>query len=240
MFALNVLIIFGYFIIAGGLVSVLLKSVLKVNREVVRKYQHIMYASSVIFYVTLFDNATQAIITAFIFLVLGFGALFIFERTPYYKRMIVDRKKKGGEVKQSVFYAQSMLIILFIIFWRWIDAKEIIVVAVATWGIGDALAAVIGKKFGKNKIDIEGVDPKKTFEGSFALFIGVSVTVGFLVFFYIGHLWWISIIFALIIGLASTIVEAFSHNGLDTLTMPLSAAMIAYLLFVLFTSIGVI
>ena len=91
------------------------------------------------------------------------------------------------------------------------------------WGIGDAAAALIGKQFGKHKINAPGLDGKKSYEGTLAMFFVSFISV-FSILLYRGGLEIIfCIVISVIVGVVSAIVELYSKDGNDTVFCPLSA-----------------
>ncbi len=241
-FLINLLIITSYFAIVLGLLSVLLKVVFKVPKEIVRKVQHIGYALSIFLFLYLFDVWYHALIINAIFIVFISTGLWLFEKTRYYKIYFVDRETLGGELKYSLIQAQLMFALL-IFFFSWLlpRAQEyIIVIAVMCWGVGDALAALIGRRFGRLKINMFGADHKKTWEGSSAMAVSVFLVMILLLLFYAGIVWWVALIASLVIAPLSMLIEAYAHKGTDTLILPLSIAFLLYGILMIFYGIGVL
>lgn len=97
------------------------------------------------------------------------------------------------------------------------------------WGIGDAFAALVGKKFGKHKIY-----KNKTLEGSLAMASSAFLTV--LTVLLINNLfaWYLSLLTAFIAAIVVATIELFTPNGLDTVTCPLGAMVVIILLLTAF------
>jgi len=221
-----------YFAVFGLFGSFLLKKGLKHHLERFRKIQHLIYASSVWIYLYRFDNAFTAILGAFLFLVVAYVGLLFFEKTRYYHLVFHDRNGVG-EVKQSIVLAQLMFMVQFILFWAVFDVKVLILVGIYAWGLGDAVAALMGKRFGKQSLHFGVADSNKTFVGSGSLWVVVSVFVyGFLVVLYDAH-GFILLCLSLLIGCVASIVEAISKDGVDTFTLPLSVALMTYISLIL-------
>ena len=143
-------------------------------------------------------------------------------------------------MKYSLLMALSMFALL-IFFFGWLlphSSDELVATAVMSWGVGDALAALIGKRFGKRKLVSKGVDRKKTWVGSNAMSISVSIVAFLMVMFHIGALWWVALVIALIIGPVSALIEAYMHKGLDTIVLPLGIATTIYVILLVFTLTG--
>ncbi|MBR7156370.1 MAG: phosphatidate cytidylyltransferase, partial [Lentisphaeria bacterium] len=86
--------------------------------------------------------------------------------------------------------------------------------------IGDAFAALIGKRFGKHRIRLKFADCRKSVEGTAAMFVFSALSVFIILLFRggpdISACAFISVVTAAICAL----VELFSKNGFDTVTCP--------------------
>ena len=91
---------------------------------------------------------------------------------------------------------------------------------------GDALAALVGKRFGKHKIKWKLADGKKSVEGSLAMFLCSFISV-FIVLLFRGGLG-MSMCFsiALLAAVVCTIAELCAKDGLDTVICPISAMIV--------------
>ena len=87
------------------------------------------------------------------------------------------------------------------------------------------LHALVGKAFGRRRIVHPWVDGKKTIEGSLAMFVVAGMAIFFTLLIYAGQPLHISFAVAILVAPVCSTVELFSHRGLDTLTVPLSAAL---------------
>ncbi len=129
----------------------------------------------------------------------------------------VGRKSFG-----TFFYAVSIAVLVG---WFWgIGRPEfgVLGILVMTWG--DGLAGVIGKRFGKHPYVLW--DMKKSWEGTITMAI-VSTIVCLLVL-RTSIEFPRSMVIALVVGICSAFLEAFSKFGIDNLTVPIAAAAIAY------------
>ncbi len=230
-----------YFAVVLLGLSVFLKLVVRAPKEIVRKTQHLGYAFSIFLFLYLFDSWWVSVLVLIGFMAVIFVAVWGFEHTPYYRRLLVDRKRKGGEIKYSAILALLSFAILITFFGHVLpySSNAIVVISVMCWGVGDALAALIGKRFGNKKLSWPGTDNKKTWTGSVAMDIGVFIVAFLMLWFYGGYLWWVAIVIAAMVSSVATFAEAFAKNGWDTLVLPLSAAITLYLMTWLFIGIGV-
>ncbi len=99
-------------------------------------------------------------------------------------------------------------------------------------GWGDAIGEPVGAMWGSHPYKVPslaGVPAHRTMEGSIA--VAVVGMLGAMVTLALAHLPLVFVVSAaMIIGLASTGIEAISTHGLDNLTVQVGAAGIAYLL----------
>ncbi len=130
----------------------------------------------------------------------------------------------------TFFYAASIAA-LFALFWRpGLHAYAAIGVLVMTWG--DALAALIGRRWGRHTYVVAGIT--KSWEGSAAMWLVSSIAIALVFstssFWMVGQpLGWKSVAFgAIAIGALSTILEMLSWRGLDNITVPLASAGLSY------------
>lgn len=217
-----------YFAVFGLFGSFLLKKRLKHHLERFRKIQHLLYASSVLIYLYIFNDAFSAILGAFLFLGVAYVGLLCLEKTRYYHLVFHDRFGVG-EVKQSIVLAQVMFMMQFIVFWAVFDVKVLILIGIYAWGLGDAIAALMGKRFGKQGLNFGAADSKKTVLGSVALWVVVSVWVFISLFVLYDVHGFILLGFSILIGCVASFVEAISKHGVDTFTLPISVTLMTYI-----------
>ena len=102
------------------------------------------------------------------------------------------------------------------------------------WGIGDAFAALIGKRFGKHKITWKYADPHKSIEGSAAMFLTSAVAVAGVLLAH-NHLPALAYVIVPIAGAGiSTLVEMITKDGRDTIYCPVAAMLVMIPLMALF------
>ena len=79
---------------------------------------------------------------------------------------------------------------------------------------GDAFAALIGKKFGKHKLHLPFADPRKSVEGTLAMFVTSAISVGIVLFFRGGMSLGACILIALLSAAMSAYVELCTKKRL--------------------------
>ena len=109
------------------------------------------------------------------------------------------------------------------------EKKYIIITSVLGWGIGDALAALVGKRANTTQISNKLVRSTKTIEGSAAMFIASTVVIFLVIYFMGNNTLWYSIIVSLIAGVVATLTEMWTREGWDTLSVPIVVMSITLL-----------
>lgn len=125
----------------------------------------------------------------------------------------------------TFFYSVSIGILIA---WFWnIQQPQYAVLGVLVMAWGDGLAALFGKRFGKNKYEVFG--GQKSWEGSATMAV-VTFTVSFLVLLSTNGNFWQAALVSLMVAVVTTALETFSLFGVDNLTVPLGSATLAYIL----------
>ncbi len=225
-----------------GLVAfpMMLKAWSKLPNEVIRKVQHVGYSLSIYILLQLFSAWYTALAAAFLLVLLAYPVLLLMEKTPFYKRLFVDRTERGGELRKQLICVQLSFAILIFLFWGLLGSnwRYLVAVAVMAWGFGDAAAALVGKFFGEKGIVHRWVEGIKTREGTAAMIVTAFLAIFLTLFFYGGLSWPICIVIALVAAPICGAVELFSLRGSDTLTVPLAAAAAIFPLVYLFSYLG--
>ncbi len=151
----------------------------------------------------------------------------------------------GEEAEEKVGYLQgpfhyclsiTILITFFAIFAP--NQMYFPVAGILLMIISDTLASVIGKKYGKRKINLPWVKTTRSLEGSLAFFISGFILC-FIAFTFLGvtnpinqiHLTLeIALLYSLITSALATIVELISPSTWDDLTIPIATVIIVFLL----------
>ena len=227
-----------YFIVAG-VPPILLKAFLNTPFEVTRKMFHLVITLSIFPLLKLFSAWYVAVLAVIGFALILYPILKLVEHSSFYKRIAVERQ--GGEFRNSLIIVQLSIALLIFVFWGLlgIEWQYIVVVAVLAWGFGDAAAALVGKSFGRRRIQHSRIAGTKTYEGTLAMFIVTGLTSFFTLLVYAGQSWQVSLGVAAIVAPVSATVELFSNRGMDTLTVPISAGLTTLFLLTLFTFLGV-
>lgn len=228
----------GYYIIVVFSFLVI-KALFQPPRELFRKMLHIMCAMSIFILLHKFSVWYLAILNLALFSLALYPILSYLGRFPRVMEVLVQRK--SGEIRSSMVLIFVAMSILIAIFWGGLGEqwKPIIAISIMGWGFGDSMAALIGKAYGKNIIRSRFADGKKTVEGTTTMFFAAFTAMFITLLIYASFPWYLCLLAALIVAPICAIVELVSHHGLDTITVPLSAAVPLYFITVLFSSMGV-
>ncbi len=196
--------------------------------ELLRKTLHIICMILILLVVNMFATWYDAVFAVIIFVLIGYPILVLLERFPKYSNFFAERRK--GEVKRSLLLVSLMVVILISVFWGWLGTtwKYTIIIAVMAWGFGDAAAALVGKAYGDHYIDHNLVEGKKTIEGTLAMFAVSWLVIFVIIMIYTEVPWYLCFIIALLVAPVCAIVELFSRRGMDTITVPISAAILIF------------
>ena len=129
-------------------------------------------------------------------------------------------ERKQGEFKSSMVLALLTVVVSVSICWGIFGDKLLTLACVYAWGVGDAFAALIGKRFGKHRIRLPFADPRKSWEGSAAMFLSALISVLTVLLIRGGLSFGSCLLTALVAAAATTYTELCTKGGLDTVTCP--------------------
>ncbi len=219
----------GYYL-AFAIPIALLSSLLpEAKREPTRKAYHVLASLSIIIIISFFSTWYSAVLS--ILLILGVAVLLVtilekFKAPPVIK---VKRYSDKSEIPSQIGFIAIVIFVLLALFWGIMgeEYRFLAAIGVVAWGFGDATSALVGKSIGRYKLEQKVFDGKKTREGTTAGALAAATGV-FVTLFFLGPLPIPGqIILAIVAGITSSIVEASSRKGIDTLTVPLSVSLIA-------------
>ena len=229
---INGLCIFLIYLIPACIIMFIIRKFTKIPDELFRKILHFILLGAYIPLLFGFNTWWKCIILVGSLIIVLLPILKLAGKIPGFSSFVNERKK--GEFTSSMVLALLVMLLTISFGWGIFNDKFLVLASVYAWGVGDAFAALIGKRFGKHKIKWEFVDNKKSYEGSIAMIITSTISV-FIVLLVRGG---VNPIYALLIALvastASTFVELCSKNGIDTITCPsVAMAIIVPLLMIL-------
>ncbi|OUL24119.1 phosphatidate cytidylyltransferase [Nostoc sp. T09] len=166
-------------------------------------------------------------------------ASFIAVNYLLYRYRVVSAMDTDDSSPGTVYFAISVTL-LFGLLWRPsgpIDSVPIAVAGVMAMTWGDALAALIGRRFGKHKYQVG--NSVRSWEGSVAMFLS-STTAIFLVLLLlpgsslsplaVSYGVDRAILAAVVSGALATLAEGVSPHGTDNLSVPLMTAGVVWVL----------
>ena len=207
-----------------ALLAFILRFSIRVPNEIFRKILHFILLGSMPVFVFVLDNWRLSTLTAVTFAVVVYPVLMGFERIRSYSSVVTERKK--GELKSSLLLVFGMFAVVISICWGWLNDPWLVLTSVYAWGMGDAFAAIIGKRFGKHKFSLKYVDHQKSVEGTAAMFFVSLLSVAVLLLCRGGLPAVGYIVIPVITAAVSAAAELYSKNGMDTVICPLAAMLV--------------
>lgn len=186
-----------------------------ISSETMRKIIHIGVSNWWFIEVSYFTTLAYALVGPIFFIIAN--SLFTFRDWGKYIGMD-DRKRNYG-----LIYFPVSLLLLVIAQYQGLLSVLSCSVGVLVMGYGDGLAALIGKKWGKRKLNIPSGG--KTYLGTMVMFV-VSFLITFLALLSTTLTIGTVVGVALLVALVSAVVEAITPLGLDNITVPLLAAFL--------------
>lgn len=220
-----------YFIVAAS-VAFAARWLIRIPDEVFRKTLHFILLFSYIPFVFSFDTWWYSVLLIFALEIIIYPILALAERLPMFSSFVTERKH--GEFKQSFLLAFTMLAACNTVCWGILGDNYLGLACMYAWGVGDAFAALIGKRFGKHKITWKYADNRKSVEGSAAMFVTSAIAAACVLLAH-NHLTPLAYIVIPTAGAAaSTLVELVTKDGRDTIYCPTAAMLVMIPLMALF------
>lgn len=217
------------YLYAAGLLAIgeLLYRRLKVNSDITRKVVHIG-AGMWVFGVLYFFHTWQMGVIPFATFI---GLNYFFYRVKLFRSIDSNTASPG-----TVYFAFAITVIS-VVFWRPqgpIDHAPAVVAGIMAMTWGDALAALVGKKFGRHHYTING--STRSYEGSAVMFAVSLLVIGLSLSLLPGSSLtpyadlpssYAVIVASIAAATTATIVEALSPHGTDNLTVPICVTLVA-------------
>lgn len=184
-----------------------------VKNELTRKIIHIGISNWYFIAMIYFDNYLVAIIPPLSFIFLNY--------LSYRYKLIEGIERQNKKDLGTIYYPISLFLLVLFSFGV-INKPYIGLIGTLILGYGDGIASIIGEKFGKTKIY-----KNKSYIGSLTMFI-ISFFTTFILLTLFNPI--NKFFYSLIIAFSATIIEIFSSQGTDNLTVPLTSSLLYYLL----------
>lgn len=223
---LKVLGIYVGYIVVLAAILIIVRFTTKVKDHIFRKLLHFVAFTSIIPLVFSTDIWWIAVAVEVLFLILVIAGLHFFENFSFYKGLFVEKAKH--EVLFSFISLFVLMTVLIVIFWGIFGREHLFIAigAIMAWGPGDAVAAIVGKEYGKHKLQGKYIEGTKSVEGSigmaitsFVCLLPVLLTMSVLP-------WYVAVIVSLIIAPIASLTELFTKGGWDTVTVPAVSALL--------------
>lgn len=212
-----------YFVLcASG--ALLLRRLARPPRELFRKMLHLIALFSVLIWVYAFHTWWIAALASLLFAALIYPVLALAERIKGYSKLLTERSK--GEIKNSLILVFGMFAVVIAVCWGWRGDKHLVLACVFAWGLGDAAAALAGKRFGRIFLEGRLIEGRKSLEGTLAMFAVSFVSVLVVLLFRGGMPGYGYIATAVFTAAACALVELYTLNGYDTVSCPFAAAAV--------------
>lgn len=223
-----------YFAIAAG-TALTCRLLIRIPDELFRKILHCILLGSLPVFLFAFEKWYLAAITSVGFAVIVYPLLAYLDHFPFFSKLTTERSH--GELQHSLLLVFSMFAFVMGICWGWLEDRYLALASVYAWGLGDAAAALVGKPYGKHKINWKYTDGKKSYEGSSAMLLTSFITVTVILLLRSGLPAAGYIVIPVVVALASTLAELYSKNGNDTVICPICAMVVLLPLVYLFGGI---
>ncbi len=218
-----------YFVVAVTVILPL-RFMVHINDEIFRKLLHFILLGSLLVWTISFSTWWIEVASVIGFVIVVYPILIFFERFKKYSETVTERKK--GELKNSLIVVFLMFSVVIAVAEGVFGDKYLTLASIFAWGIGDALAALIGKRFGRHKLTGRFLSGMKSLEGTLAMFAASFVSVMTLLVIRGGlHIAAVMLI-SLVTAAVSSVCELYTKDGMDTITCPLTS--MAVMLIALF------
>ena len=212
------------YIIPAAAVMLIARKLVRIPDELFRKILHFILLGAYIPFLFAFETWWHAAGLVASLIIILYPVLALAGHIPTFSSFVNERRK--GEFKHSMVLALLVMLLSIAIGWGCIGDRLLVLASVYAWGVGDAFAALIGKRFGKHKIRWNYADRHKSVEGSLAMFItsALSVFTVLLIRGGVAPIWCVFV--SIVAAAACTVVELCTNNGFDTVSCPTTAMVI--------------
>ncbi len=216
-------VVLTYIILAAG-IMLTARKLLTIPDELFRKILHFILLGAYIPFLFAFETWWIAASLAFILILVIYPALMLAEHIPGFSAFVNERKH--GEYKYSMVLALGTMVTSICVCWGLFHDRWLVLACVYAWGVGDAFAALVGKRFGRHKLRIPFADPCKSVEGTAAMFVASAISVFTVLMLRGGMGVGGCAVTAAAAAAVSAFVELCTRGGYDTFTCPAAAMLV--------------
>ena len=213
--------VFALYVIPAAVIMLLCRMFLKIPDELFRKILHFILLGAYFPFLFAFNTWWISVALAAALIVVLYPLLALAGKIPLFSSFVNERKK--GEFKSSMVLALLTMVMSISVCWGIFGDKLLTLACVYAWGVGDAFAALIGKQFGRHKVKLPFADPRKSWEGSGAMFLASVISVLTVLLVRGGLGLGSCLLTALLAAAVTTYVELVTKDGMDTVTCPAAA-----------------
>ena len=227
-------VLVGY-LVALAVIVLCIRKWTNIPDELFRKVLHFVLLGAYVPFLFAFETWWISACFAASLIVVIYPLLMLAGLIPSFSSFVNERKK--GEFKSSMVLALSVVVFTISVGWGLFQDRYLVLASVYAWGVGDAFAALVGKRFGKHKLKLKFVDYHKSVEGSLAMFVSSLISVLLVLQIRGGIDVVVSLVVAVMASLTATLIELSTKNGLDTVTCPFGAMVVIVALLKVFGSL---
>ena len=228
-------ILIVYYLSAIALAALLRRFVIR-HTELFRKTLHTIMLFSLLILIYSFDTWWLAALASMSFIVLAFPVLALLARVRGSSEFMAERRQ--FELRSSLILAYVMFAVMITICWGFLGERLLALACIYAWGFGDAAAALVGKRWGRHGLEGRLIEGRKSVEGTLAMFVVSFISVITILLIRGGLPWHGYLLISLLTALATTFVELYTKNGIDTITCPFAAGAVMLPLLYLWGSIS--
>ncbi|NMB39090.1 MAG: hypothetical protein GX994_05905 [Firmicutes bacterium] len=237
-FIYAIAILIGYYGLSAGLIAIFSRFFPKL-KELSRKAYHLMACLSVFILVFAFNEWYLAVLAVILLASLVYIILPLASLNPKLKKLSIGRGRFTEVLKQASYFFLTVSLLIAII-WGLLGStyKIHIIIGLMILGVGDAAAALVGKRFGKHHFKFPLFDSNKTIEGSAAMAIATFVGVFLILIVFTDIPFWYALISSIVLAFIGSFVEATCIAGLDTIVIPVVTSFTSICLSLLALLLG--
>lgn len=215
--------------------GVLAVSVILINKkvglpgELYRKLLHLVSVFSIMPIVIPSSSWVASVLVCLLFM----GLAYLGTKKTNLESAVDMKQRSAGEQTRSMLLLYGTYAVVIFFAWGLFSQRWAAVLSIIAWGIGDCVAALVGKRFGKHKVSGRFIEGKKSIEGTLGMFVTTFISVFVLYHRHtaLTNIWFVVLV-CFWIAVFSSLTELFTKHGLDTVACPL-ISMVGFIILTL-------